>query len=124
MEKRSSPENAGESGPAALASFSSLVITLALSAMEQLGTGPSASEKAGAQPRPDQAKPIIDTLEVLKEKTRGNLTQDEAGLLDAVLLDLRLRYLKAAGSGGAGEATSPQAPGTEAEAGEPGATPK
>jgi hypothetical protein len=76
----------------AAASFSSLAISLAMSALQQM-TEP---EKPG-QPAADYrlAKPMIDSLEMLKEKTRGNLTPDESALLDSLLFDLRLRFLKA-----------------------------
>lgn len=39
------------------------------------------------------ARHTIDTLNMLQEKTRGNLTEDEAGLLDNILHDLRLRFV-------------------------------
>ena len=40
------------------------------------------------------AKHTIDTLNLLKEKTVGNLTKDEENLLETVLYDLKLRYVK------------------------------
>lgn len=43
------------------------------------------------------AKHTIDTLGLLKEKTAGNLSRDEENLLDAVLYDLKLRFVSAAG---------------------------
>ena len=42
------------------------------------------------------ARQGIDLLGMLDEKTRGNLTSDEARLLGALLADLRLGYVKAA----------------------------
>lgn len=39
------------------------------------------------------AKFIIDTLDMLKEKTRNNLAKEEAGALDAILYELHTRYL-------------------------------
>ncbi len=42
-------------------------------------------------------KHTIDTLDLLKEKTRGNLSKDEDNLLETVLYDLKLRYVKLAG---------------------------
>jgi hypothetical protein len=42
-----------------------------------------------------QGKQVIDLLGLLHEKTRGNLTEEEARLLQALLLDLRLRYVEA-----------------------------
>ena len=44
-----------------------------------------------------QAKYIIDTLAMLKEKTRGNLSSNEANLLDNVLYELRMKYTAKAG---------------------------
>ncbi len=43
------------------------------------------------------AKHTIDTLKLLQEKTVGNLSKDEENLLETVLYDLKLRYVKAAG---------------------------
>jgi len=46
---------------------------------------------------PEQAKYMIDTLSMLKEKTKGNLSGHEANLLDNVLYELRMKYTAAAG---------------------------
>jgi len=40
-----------------------------------------------------QAKFLIDTLGMLQEKTRGNLTEEESGLLENLLYELRTAYL-------------------------------
>ncbi|OKY76703.1 MAG: hypothetical protein BM485_01110 [Desulfobulbaceae bacterium DB1] len=40
-------------------------------------------------------KHTIDTLHVLKEKTRGNLTEEEENMLGKFLYDLKMRYVKA-----------------------------
>jgi hypothetical protein len=40
---------------------------------------------------------MIDILELLEEKTRGNLTSDERQLLETVLYELRLRFVEAQG---------------------------
>ena len=40
-----------------------------------------------------QAKFLIDTLAVLKEKTKGNLTNEEDKLLENVLYELRMQYV-------------------------------
>lgn len=39
------------------------------------------------------AKFIIDTLNILKDKTRNNLAQDEANLIEGVLYELRMKYV-------------------------------
>ncbi|MCJ7497159.1 MAG: DUF1844 domain-containing protein [candidate division Zixibacteria bacterium] len=42
----------------------------------------------------EQAKYSIDILELLQEKTKGNLTKEENKYLDNVLFDLRMNYLE------------------------------
>jgi hypothetical protein len=42
----------------------------------------------------DAAKSIINILMMLKEKTAGNLTEDEQRILDESIHDLQMRYLK------------------------------
>ena len=42
----------------------------------------------------DVAKHNIDMLEMLDEKTRGNLTEQEKQLLDSVLYEVRMRYVQ------------------------------
>lgn len=41
------------------------------------------------------AKYLIDTLAIIQEKTRGNLTSEEKTHLDSLLTDLRLLYVRA-----------------------------
>ena len=41
------------------------------------------------------AKSVLDSLEMLKNKTRGNLTETEEKLLDVALNNLRPLYLQA-----------------------------
>jgi hypothetical protein len=41
------------------------------------------------------AKHTIDTLAMLKEKTAGNLTEEEQRLLDGMLYDLRMAFIRA-----------------------------
>lgn len=42
----------------------------------------------------DAARQLIDILGMLRDKTRGNLDGDEERLLDAILYDLRLRFVE------------------------------
>ncbi len=44
----------------------------------------------------DQAKFTLDTLQIIKDKTEGNLTDDETKYLDTLLYDLRMRYVERA----------------------------
>jgi len=45
------------------------------------------------------AKHTIDLLDMLREKTRSNLSPEEDKLLDTLLYDLRLRYVEAVKAG-------------------------
>jgi hypothetical protein len=47
-----------------------------------------------------QAKHTIDILVMLREKTRGNLTADEAQLLQELLPQLQMAYVAATRQGG------------------------
>jgi len=73
--------------------LASLLVGLATSALIHLGESP----EAGPEP-PDlpAAKQAIDLMGVLKAKTRGNLESEEETLLETLLYDLRLKYVKAA----------------------------
>lgn len=42
-----------------------------------------------------QAKFLIDTLVLIREKTTGNLTKDESELLNGSIYELQLRYVEA-----------------------------
>jgi len=44
-----------------------------------------------------QAKFLIDTLGMLKEKTKGNLTPEEINFLENLLYELRMSYISKTG---------------------------
>lgn len=72
--------------------FEKLVTTLYMTAMLQLGI----LHEQGKQPRVDVlgARQTIDTLDLLREKTKGNLTPAENNFLDERLYELRMGYLE------------------------------
>ncbi len=75
------------------ADFEMLISYLSTTVMFQLGLLPGPSgERIPADLA--NARRTIDLLEVLEQKTRGNLTPDEARLLDDVLADLRMGYVE------------------------------
>jgi len=80
------------------ANFYALVTTFQIPAMQFLGElkDPS-SEKV--EVHPSLAKYYIDCLAILDEKTRGNLSEEESKILDSVLMQLRLSYVKVAPGG-------------------------
>lgn len=75
--------------------FSSLLLSLATSALYHLGL--VADPKTGQPGEKDLplARQTIDTLAMLGEKTRGNLTDEERHLLESLLAELRLRFVEA-----------------------------
>jgi hypothetical protein len=46
------------------------------------------------------AEQLIDIIGMLREKTRGNLDRDEDGLIEAILFDLRMKYVELARQAG------------------------
>lgn len=84
-----------ERAPLPEVNFNSLIFSLSSSVLLHLGeiADPQSGEK-----RVDiaLAKHTIDTIAMLKEKTQGNLTEEEKKFLGSILADLRLRYVKAA----------------------------
>ncbi len=79
-----------EEGPTG---FDTLVSYLSTTAMFQLGLLPG----PGGERIPVDlvnARRTIDLLDVLQQKTRGNLTPGEAKLLEDVLYELRLTYVE------------------------------
>ncbi len=93
-------DEGGEAGQMPEASFSSLIEMLAMQALVSLGgaVGPGGER---IPPNPAAAKHFVDMLQVLEDKTRNNLTDEEQKLLDSVLYEVRMNYVRAA-SGGAG----------------------
>lgn len=75
------------------ANFETLVSYLSTTAMFQLGLIPGPSgERIPADMT--NAKRTVDLLEVLQEKTQGNLTAGEARLLDEVLYELHMTFVE------------------------------
>ncbi len=97
-------------GPLPGPSFVEILNLIVMQAMVGLGlvAGPGGER---IPPNLEMAKHYIDLLDVLEQKTQGNLTEDEKKLLDQVLYDLRLRYVEMASGGGPAPA-APPAPGT------------
>lgn len=78
-------------------SFSAFVVTIVQSAMVHLGEAPN-PETGGRQMDLDMARHTIDVLNMLKEKTNGNRTEDETKMLDTLLYEVRTKFLTASGS--------------------------
>lgn len=77
------------------AAFANLVIMLASAAAVHFG---DLADAVSGQRQPlnlDGAAQMIELLDMLEEKTRGNLNDSEAHLLEQVLYELRLRFVEA-----------------------------
>jgi hypothetical protein len=77
--------------------FNALVLSLGSSALIHLGEAPDPVSGNTQEPDLPLAQQSIDLLVLLQEKTRGNLSDEEARFLDTLLYDLRVRYVAAAG---------------------------
>jgi hypothetical protein len=88
MEEQKKPK----SRPPEQASFALLASSLATQALIGLGEidNPFTKKRELNQ---DEARFHIDMLEMLEEKTKNNLTPDEANLMKNLLFDLRMRFV-------------------------------
>jgi hypothetical protein len=78
------------------ANFSFLVESILMQAQLQLGLlhlGEK-DEEEEAEPNLPLARHTIDTLSMLQEKTKGNLTLEEQRMLENGLTELRFRYVE------------------------------
>lgn len=90
----------GESSPGAQPTalpeidYSTFVISLSTQALMHLGeiANPVTGKVDADVPA---AKQVIDLLGMLREKTRGNLNNNEDSLMENILFDLRMKYVEA-----------------------------
>ena len=89
--EKQEPQNQGDFVPPE-PDFKFFITTLTLQASIALGhmANPSTGK---IEQDPVQAKFLIDTLGMLQEKTKGNLTREETDLLENLLYELRVAYL-------------------------------
>ncbi|WP_022854673.1 DUF1844 domain-containing protein [Thermodesulfobacterium thermophilum] len=76
-----------------LITFSTFILSLNTAALIHLGELPNPLTNK-KEVNLLLAKQTIDTIEMLKEKTKGNLTLDEERLINAMLYELKLKFLK------------------------------
>ena len=92
--KETAKTEAEQRPPLPEVNFSSLILSLSSSALLHMGeiADPYTGEK-----KKDfaLAKHAVDTIAMLKQKTEGNLLDEEKKLLESILTDLRWRYVKA-----------------------------
>lgn len=72
--------------------FSAFIMSLASSALVGLGEVPDPASGKIARDL-ILARHNIDLLDMLRQKTRGGVNEDEASLLESLLCELRLKYV-------------------------------
>jgi hypothetical protein len=72
--------------------FGTFVLSIATAALVHMGDAHAEGEKP-PEPNLPMARQTIDILEMLKDKTRGNLSAEEEKLLNDILFDLRMRFV-------------------------------
>lgn len=75
--------------------FGTFLLSLGTSAFYHMGLVQDPETGQPAPPNLPVARQTIDTLELLQEKTRGNLDDDESKLLQNLLTELRMRFIDA-----------------------------
>ena len=83
----------GGAGPLPPANVMTLINTLVMQAMYYMG---KLSDSANNNPEInlDLAKHHIDMLEVIEDKTKGNLTKEESNILSMALHEVRMLYVQ------------------------------
>lgn len=75
--------------------FATFVFSLSTSGFYHLGLVPDPSTGQPGEKNVELARQTVETLEILEEKTRGNLDADETRLLQSLLYELRMRFVEA-----------------------------
>jgi len=86
--------SAGSAQTAPPVDFSTFLLSLASTAFIHLGKAPQ-PESGRFETNLVLARQGIEMLTMLREKTRGNLAEEENKLLEALLYDLRMHYVQA-----------------------------
>jgi len=74
--------------------FSTFVLSLGTTALYQMGAMPDPATGESSPADPLLAQQTIDTLEMLREKTLGNLDEEERRLIDSLLYEIRIKFVE------------------------------
>jgi len=91
--KKASVRTGGEATPESM-EFATFLTSLAMQAYGSLG---EETELGPGRINLAQAKYLIDILGLLEQKTKGNLTGEEAQMLETLLYELRMKYVEKKG---------------------------
>ena len=97
------------------ASFPVLLATLAHQAMAMLGLLPNMDGPGNIEANLPMARHFIDMIAVLEEKTKGNLTEEEATILNENLHQLRMAFVAVSQQDGNSGAKSTETPASTIE---------
>jgi len=96
-------QDVGTEGPLPPAAFAEIANMIVMQALVSLG-GMATPEGQKIPPDLHAAKHHIDLLGVLAEKTKGNLSGEEAKFLETAHYELQMRFVQAVGPAPQGEA--------------------
>jgi hypothetical protein len=88
VDNAESPETSG-------INFAGFVLSLATTAAVHFGDIPDPNTGERVEPNVAAAGQMIEILDMLQQKTKGNLLEPEAQLIDDLLYELRMRYVQA-----------------------------
>ncbi len=77
--------------------FSTFIFSLATGALIHLGLAPDPAT-GKTEINVTLAQQNIDLLQLLKAKTRGNLTEDESKMLESLVSEVQLRFVEVTAS--------------------------
>jgi len=96
VESTDSKEKSGEGAPLPPPDFMTLVNSIVMQSFYHLGmiNDPQSDKKPPVNL--DMAKYNIDLLQVIEDKTKGNLNEQESQVLSMALHEIRMHYVQAA----------------------------
>lgn len=86
-----------EAGPAPTPQFAEILDLIVMQAAAGLGLMRGHGGER-IPPNLEIAKHFIDLIQVLEDKTKGNLSPEEKKMMDGVLYEMRMRYVQVAGA--------------------------
>ncbi len=78
--------------------FRAYITSLAMQALIFLGVIPHPVTGEKVEKNLEQTRLLIDTLAILKDKTKGNLTKEEDELLNTILYEIQMKFVEEAKS--------------------------
>jgi hypothetical protein len=91
--QESSPTESKQESDYPQVNFTNFILSLSTSALFHFGDFPD-PEGGKTEKNLPAAKQTIDILDMLNEKTKGNLDENEKNLIQGALYELKMRYVK------------------------------